>query len=136
MQFALFIFLHFIASSEAVKCTQHFTDLSLQSWLKANTHGIVLIVSDGMPYSQKSIVDVTAEASRRRLPLLILSDSAGSGQQKRCDPLIKSGVLIARGAVRHFPTLMTVKNHQLNSKVIPGIQTPKQLTLNLDEAFK
>jgi hypothetical protein len=119
----------------AILCNTGFSDLDLQRWSRSHSNGLILVVSDGMPYSQKSAESVAEEAKKRNLALLILSDRTGPKQQSRCDSLVQSNVLIGKGALRHFPTLFFVKNHALQKHIIPGIQTQSELSSSLDEIF-
>ncbi len=112
-----------------------FTDTELMQWLSQKEKSLILIVSDGMPYSQKSIPIVSQQAQERNLPLIILSDRTGAEQKKRGDCVVSSNVLIENGALRHFPSLFAVKDHQLLPEVIPGIQTPQELRAHLTEFY-
>lgn len=118
------------------RCESPWDDAALNAWLKEHRESLILVVSDGMPYSQKSVDIVAAEAARRKLALRIVSDRTGPAQQRRCDPLLRSNTLVSRGALRHFPTLFVVREHALSPKVIPGIQDRPELTLTLDEQFR
>jgi hypothetical protein len=126
----------FLITYAHASCDLKFTDQDLVKFLALKKSGLILVVSDGMPYSEKSIIGVKDQAKKRNLPLLVLSDRIGIKQQKRCDQIITSSQLIEKGAFRHFPTLFSVVDHKLSQKVIPGIQTEKQLDLNLNEIFK
>jgi hypothetical protein len=122
--------------SAAIMCLPlSFTDHDLIKWQTQSSRSMILVVSDGMPYSQRSIPDVVAESKRRKIPLKILSDHVGREQTKRCDPILQASGLIQAQGLRHFPTLFFVKDHQLLKQVIPGIQTKTELSLHLDEIF-
>ena len=116
-------------------CNSFFTDQELTQWISSNTNGLILLVSDGMPYSQESVEMVQSEAARRKISYQLVSDRAGYHQHLRCDPVLKSDVLISKGGLRHYPTLFFVKNHLLLDRVIPGAQTREELTQTLNELF-
>ncbi len=114
----------------------YFDDQDLKRFENKNESGLILIVSDGMPYSEMSVGPVVAEAKKRHLALIILSDRAGPNQKKRGNAIVKSNRLLSKGAMRHFPSLFIVKKHALLNQVIPGFQTPSELHLNLNEALR
>ena len=131
----LFVLVNFLSAAWSCPESALFTDHSLQEWMKGHKKSLILLVSDGMPYSEMSVVQVQKEALKRKLGLVILSDRSGKLQKERCDPLLASSQLFSRGALRHFPSLFFIKNHQLFPKMIPGIQSQKELEINLDEVF-
>lgn len=135
MRSRMVFFALFMAFAGAEASSRDFKDEDLKQWLGLHENGLILAVSDGMPYSQESVGIVSGEAKRKQLDLLILSDRPGPLQKKRNDALLRSDQLLAKGALRHFPSLFFVRNHQLLPEVIPGIQTQQELSRSLYEIY-
>ena len=110
-----------------------FTDADLLKWERTEDRALILVVSDGMPYSQKSRKWVLAAAAQRKLNAVVLSDRKGVLQEKQGDSLMQSDRLASKGALRHFPSLFLIRDHQLMNQVVPGIQTAEELDHYLNE---
>jgi hypothetical protein len=114
-----------------------FTDHDLKAWLQFHPRGLIAVISEGMPYSSRNLPILKAEATRRKLPLLVLYDRCPTDSEKQdpCCSALASDSLISIGALRHFPSLFFNRNHRLLPKVVPGFQTRAELNENLDAVF-
>ncbi len=115
-----------------------FTDLELNQWLAEHPKGLIFLISEGMPYSIRNLIEIENSARKHALPLLVLSDQCPehpirAKEAGRSCTTLASDTLIRRGALRHFPSLFFNRNHTLSKRVIPGFQTHQELERALKE---